>query len=294
MRLATPFLITASAGALALMLAMGGGVPAGDRDGLAQPSGTAAVETVAVQPGAFAYRLPGEYQAGNRAVDAPLHEIAFAESFEMMKYQVSAADYARCVADGACKPADGGRTAEDLPATGVDYQDAVDYAAWLSQRTGQHWRLPTDEEWAFAAAERFRDDTLDLKDEDGANPAARWIARYRKEAGNAAPDPQPKQRGTFGTNSKGLADMAGNVWDWTSTCYVRATVAEDGSLGQRLENCGVRVAGGKHRAYMSFFIRDGKSGGCAAGMAPHNLGIRLIRDRPSFLDRMKGLFAPSA
>jgi formylglycine-generating enzyme required for sulfatase activity len=83
--------------------------------------------------------------------------------------------------------------------------------------------------------------------------------------------------------------MSGNVWEWTSTCYTRATIDRDGNPGQSVENCGARVAGGKHRAYMSFFIRDGKSGGCAAGMAPHNLGIRLVREQPSLLAKLKVL-----
>jgi hypothetical protein len=39
------------------------------------------------------------------------------------------------------------------------------------------------------------------------------------------------------------------------------------------------VVGGRHRSYMSFFLRDGKSGGCAAGMVPDNLGLRLVRVR---------------
>lgn len=38
---------------------------------------------------------------------------------------------------------------------------------------------------------------------------------------------------------------------------------------------------------MSFFIRDGKSGGCAAGMAPDNLGIRLVKGRPSLFAALK-------
>jgi hypothetical protein len=41
---------------------------------------------------------------------------------------------------------------------------------------------------------------------------------------------------------------------------------------------------------MSYFIRDGKSGGCAAGMAPDNLGIRLVREPDSLLARLRKLF----
>jgi len=33
---------------------------------------------------------------------------------------------------------------------------------------------------------------------------------------------------------------------------------------------------GAHRAYMTDFIRDPRSGGCAAGVPPANLGFRLV------------------
>ncbi|GHD05365.1 SUMF1/EgtB/PvdO family nonheme iron enzyme [Tianweitania populi] len=247
-----------------------------------------AAEVVAVAPGTFAYRLPGEYIAANKPTDAPLRHMGVGRGVQIMKYQVTAADYARCVTEARCKKADGNQAASDLPVTGVDFRDANDYAAWLSEKSGQQWRLPSDAEWVYMAAERVRDDSLKLNGDD-ANPATRWLARYRKESENAAPDPQPKPRGSFGTNSKGVADIGGNVWDWTSTCYNRSTLDAGGSVKQSVENCGVRVAGGKHRAYMSFFIRDGKSGGCAAGMAPHNLGIRLVQEQPSYLSKLKAL-----
>ena len=43
-------------------------------------------------------------------------------------------------------------------------------------------------------------------------------------------------------------------------------------------NCGVRVVQGAHRTYMTDFIRDPRTGGCAAGVPPANLGFRLIVD----------------
>lgn len=248
------------------------------------------IAMVSVAPGSFDFRLPGEYLKADWPVDAPKREVTFRRGFEMMKYQVSAADYAVCVADGACEAPESDRHASgDVPVTGVSYRDATAYAAWLSARTGETWRLPTDEEWAFAAAERMNDDALGLE-QDNTNPAARWLARYRAEAGTGARDTEPKPLGHFGLNSKGVADIAGNVWDWTTTCYVRATMTSDGRIAQSTENCGVRVVGGRHRGYMSNFIRDGKSGGCAVGLAPDNLGIRLVREAPSLVSYVRQLW----
>ena len=283
MRLMIPAALAATAAALVLVVSPVLRDPA---DKIVSP-----VATVSVDPGSFDFRLPGEYLKADWPVDAPKHAVTFRSGFEMMKYQVSAADYAVCVADGACEAPEGGQTAsDDVPVTGVSYRDATAYATWLSVRSGETWRLPSDAEWAFAAAERLQDDALGLP-QDSANPAARWLARYRVEVGTGTRDAAPKPLGYFGLNSKGLADVASNVWEWTTTCYVRATVAGDGQIAHSTENCGVRVVGGRHRGYMSNFIRDGKSGGCAAGLAPDNLGIRLVREAPSLVSYVRLLWA---
>jgi formylglycine-generating enzyme required for sulfatase activity len=246
---------------------------------------------VMVASGAFEFRLSGEYLKAGRPVDAPKRTVTFRRGFHIMKDEVSAADYAACAADGACEAAEGGSASATLPVTGVSYRDATAYAAWLSAKTGETWRLPTDEEWAFAAAERRRDDALGLA-EDASNPAARWLARYRAEASSSDKrDTELKPLGHFGTNSNGLSDVAGNVWEWTSTCYVRATMSENGKVAHSTDNCGVRVVAGRHRGYMSTFLRDGRSGGCAAGLAPDNLGFRLVREAPSLISRLRGMWA---
>jgi formylglycine-generating enzyme required for sulfatase activity len=251
----------------------------------------AGIATVA--PGSFEFRLSGEYLKAGRPVDAPKRTVTFQRGFDIMKNEVSAAGYAACVAEGACKAAEGGNASATLPVTGVSYRDATAFAAWLSAKTGATWRLPTDEEWAFAAAERRRDDALVLA-EDASNPAARWLARYRAEAGASdRRDTEPKPLGHFGVNSNGLADVAGNVWEWTSTCYARATVSEKGKVAHSTDNCGVRVVAGRHRGYMSTFLRDGRSGGCAAGLAPDNLGFRLVREVPSLISRLRGIWPGS-
>jgi len=240
-------------------------------------------ELVDVRPGSFGHPQPGEFLNENHPVSAPIAQVSIDAPLEIMKYQVSVAEYGRCVADGACKPADS-RKIGDVPVTGVSHIDAEAYAAWLSDHTGDAWRLPTDVEWAYAAGERFRSD-IEGGENDPNNPALRWLAQYRTESSlGRTPDPEPRAPGAFGINSKGLADIAGNIWEWTSTCYVHATIASDGAgIASSIDNCGVHVVEGFHRTYMSNFIRDGKSGGCAVGTPPDNLGFRLVRDRPSLV-----------
>jgi formylglycine-generating enzyme required for sulfatase activity len=177
------------------------------------------------------------------------------------------------VAASGCDPLDRAGPA-DLPAVGLSHDDALAYAGWLSAETGRVWRLPTDREWALAAGSRYRDDALtEVSDPD--DPSRRWIALYDAEsAGAEALSPEPRPAGTFGTNEHGLRDLSGNVWEWTSTCYVRHRV----DTGSETANCGIRIAEGRHRAYMAGFFRDPKAGACSVGIPPANLGVRLVRD----------------
>jgi len=230
--------------------------------------------TVVIAAGLQDYRPAGEYRLGTRVVDAPL-EMWVAPPIEIMTDLVSEADYAGCVAAGACLPVPTG-AAPDRPQTQMNHTDAASYARWLSDRTGVTWRLPTDAEWLRAAGERAVDDALVSAD----NPVTRWIEAYEREValrGEADPDLHPI--GYFGNNDRGLADIAGNVWEWTDTCFHNGTLTPDGAaIAGQSEYCGVRAVQGKHRAFVIDFVRDARVGGCAAGVPPDYLGFRLVRD----------------
>lgn len=243
--------------------------------------------TVEIAETVLDYSLPGEFLAGGTPAAAPV-EKKVAPAFLIMKQQVSLDDYARCVADGACEPADAASSQADVPVTGVNFLDAEAYARWYSTATGETWRLPTAIEAAAAAAERFGGESFSAAVDDAANPSVRWLRRYREEAAAKRPaDPKPKVRGHYGPNTRGIEDFGGNVWEWTSTCYARTMLGADGSVETVTDNCGVRVLEGRHRAYMPTFIRDGKSGGCAVGTPPENLGFRLVRDEGSMIVRAR-------
>jgi len=236
-------------------------------------------ETVAVAPGTIAFPAPGEFLRDGHRTAGPV-EARDVAPFQIMRYQVTREEYGRCVAAGACAP-ERGAGPPDAPVTGVSFLDASAYAGWYSRVTGETWRLPSALEAAAAAAERFVGDATVA--DDPSNPAARWLRVYREEAGTArAPDPVPKPRGHYGANSLGVADFGGNVWEWSTTCYRRITVDADGRPVHTTENCGVRVIEGLHRSYMTDFIRDPKSGGCAVGTPPDNLGFRMVREAAGF------------
>jgi formylglycine-generating enzyme required for sulfatase activity len=229
-----------------------------------------------ISPADFSYRMAGDFSHAGRPVEGPYATTRLAGKLRIMKRQVTVAEYRRCIEAGACPkvtPALADARA-DTPMVGVSWHDATAYADWMSRTTGLNYRLPTDQEWTFAAAESVRDEAAPLV--DPSDPAQAWIARYEAESARAASvvlAPQPV--GTFGQNSNGLLDLGGNVWEWTESCFVRASL-DGGAMRVTNTNCGVRVVQGAHRTYMTDFIRDPRSGGCAAGVPPANLGFRLV------------------
>lgn len=108
----------------------------------------------------------------------------------------------------------------DQPVIGISYDDAVRFASWLSAQLGVVKRLPTEDEWEKAA--RGGQDVIypwgDQSPTDGVR------ANYNGNGRFHATSPV----GSFeaGRNAYGLYDMAGNVWQWTST----HRVAGSGSL----------------------------------------------------------------
>ena len=185
----------------------------------------ASPELVTLAPGSFDHPRPGEFLGDGHPVAAPRILATVGAPLKIMKYQVSCSGI-RTVRDSRQLARRLDTVASgNFPVTGVSHIDAEAYAAWLSAQTGATWRLPTDAEWAYAAGERFRGD-IEGGAGDPNNPALRWLAQYRTEASlGRKSDPEPRLHGAFGINSKGLADVAGNVWEWTSTCYVHATLS---------------------------------------------------------------------
>ena len=236
---------------------------------------------VELHPGSASYRANGDFTHDGKQASAPLVQIRLPGPLAIMKHQVSSGDYQRCVEDGACRALDRGVVvAADRPAVQVSWHDANGYAGWLSRKSGETWRLPTDEEWAYAAGSKFRDDGVVIDEND---PSKRWIARYEREADRAPSDAGTRSFGSFGSNENGLQDVGGNVWEWTASCFVRRVLDEAGKIISNSPNCGVRVVEGQHRAYVTDFIRDARAGGCAVGVPPDNLGFRLVRERKAGL-----------
>lgn len=251
---------------------------ASSHDPGSDPSAILSQDVVELSPGTFPYRASGEFLRHGKPATAPMVNINIDRPIAVMRHQVTASDYRRCVEAQACPMVGPDAAASDRPVVGVSWRDAQAYASWLSRETGLNFRLPTDEEWAYAAGSRYKDDALP-ESLDASGLGQRLLAIYDRDAGRervGVKAPQPI--GSFGANEHGLLDLAGNVWEWTDTCFQRSVLDEAGRSTAIVTNCGVRVVEGRHRAYMTDFVRNARAGGCVAGTPPSNLGFRLVRD----------------
>ena len=173
------------------------------------PSPTAAPtkpELIAINGGTFLMgRKTGPPQ------ETPAHAVTV-QSFSMDRTEVTNTEYAEFVnatKRGAPTHWAGNRPPfgqELWPVVNISLDDANAFAAWRSRRDGLTYRLPTEEEWEYAARNGERSDLYPW------GPDWQEGVAVLKEATPAQIGSRPQ-----GKNQWGVFDLIGNVWEWTSS-----------------------------------------------------------------------------
>ncbi|MCP4699538.1 MAG: SUMF1/EgtB/PvdO family nonheme iron enzyme [Gammaproteobacteria bacterium] len=154
----------------------------------------------------------GDIQSGDDGDEKPVHKVTLS-AFAMGKYEVTFEEYDRFAeATGRKKPDDRGWGRGKRPVINVSWKDAAAYAKWLSEQTGQTYRMPTEAEWEYAA--RAGSETKYWwGNEIGNNRANCTNSGCKDPFKNTAPV------GSFAPNSFGLHDTMGNVYEWVQDRY---------------------------------------------------------------------------
>ena len=188
--------------------------------------------------------------------------VTIAAPFAVGKFEVTFAEWDACVAQGGCNhhPKDLGWGRGRQPVMDVSWDDAQQYVAWLSRKTGKSYRLLSEAEWEYAAQAGSGREAVAAQ---GANQANCFRCGSRWDGRQTAPV------GSFAANAFGLHDMLGNVWEWTADCWnaTHAGAAADGSA--RLSGTWSRrvLRGGAwggspefaRSSFRSFFLSDGRA-----------------------------------
>jgi formylglycine-generating enzyme required for sulfatase activity len=158
---------------------------------------------------------PGDFTMGSNDTpyEKPEHPIVIKRAFAIGRREVTFAEWDQCADAGVCKhrPDDHGWGRGDRPVINVAWDDAKLFVAWLAQKTGQKYRLPSEAEWEYAAR--------------AGTKTPFWWGRDAG-TGHAQCDncgsPTTKQvavTGSYRPNGFGLYDSAGNAAEWVEDCW---------------------------------------------------------------------------
>ena len=193
---------------------------------------------------------PFENSLGMKFVPVPgtealfcIHEVRYKDYEEYAKQTTESIDGRwKMVTNDGFEIKQGG---EDHPVTQMNWDDAQRFCAWLSEKEGKIYRLPTDREWSIAVGIGKEEDwkpgatpeTIfkpqdafpwgtawpppqgagNYSDESRRAKAPRNDAGYIDDYDDGFPTTAPVM--SFEANELGLFDLGGSVWEWCEDPY---------------------------------------------------------------------------
>lgn len=149
----------------------------------------------------------------------------------------------------------------DNPVVCVSYKDAESYVRWLSAQTSKRYRLPTEEEWEYAARGGvltnypWGNEHSQLKQTGNCKTCnSQWQGR------STAPV------GLFPANLFGLRDMHGNAAEWVDSC-----------TDKNQPSCAMRVVRGGAWADIHTWITSHSRDVLDSEKRSNSVGFRVVR-----------------
>jgi formylglycine-generating enzyme required for sulfatase activity len=164
-------------------------------------------QMIVVPAGSFTMGSPANERGWRRDFEGPQHRVNLPRQFAVGQFEVTFDEWDACVVDSGCngyKPSDQGWGRGRQPVINVTWNDAKAYVAWLSNKTGQTYRLLTEAEYEYATRAGTTT-AYPWGDEIGKNNANCSACGSQWDRKQTAPV------GSFTANGFGLYDMVGNV-----------------------------------------------------------------------------------
>lgn len=188
----------------------------------------------------------------------------FVEDFYISKFEVTQSEW-----DNVMKYNPSYFRGENFPVEGISWDDALLFIERLNEKTGRHYRLPTQEEWTYAAVggSKYHDSIYSGGDNLG-NVA--WT-RYNS---NNSTHPV----GLLKPNSLGLYDMTGNVHEWCDGLYDSFFYSQDSLMNKKNAFEDIRVFKGGSWASDAKHCRISNINYNLRATRNPTLGFRLAED----------------
>jgi len=216
-------------------------------------------------------------KSGSNNTDELFHKVEVSDFF-IDKYEVSNAEYTKCVEAGYCRSPkiqfsesfgdlfSINKDFSDYPIVNVTWNQANDYCEWRGAR------LPTEAEFERAAG--FNpESSYSFEYPWGNNQVNNTLANFRSSS------PEPIDTYENGDNQLGVYNLVGNVWEWVNDNYSRFYYTEKEYLQEfknpmgSKDSYGKVIKGGGWDSYEYQVTRYSKLSK-SAGTFLNNLGFR--------------------
>jgi formylglycine-generating enzyme required for sulfatase activity len=235
-------------------------------------SGGVRLEMVSIAGGTFLMGSPNS-ERGRNDSESPQHRVTVAPFF-MGKYAVTQAQW-KAVASFPkvsrdLNPDPSQFKGANRPVEYITWEEAAEFCARLSKKTGRDYRLPSEAEWEYAC--RAGTATPFYFGETMTSDLANYDSKYTYASG-----PKGQYRGetvpvrSFPPNAFGLYDTHGNVWEWCADPWHDnySGAPSDGSVWEAGGNEERRVVRGGAWCFSPRLCR-------AACRSKHVAGIRVF------------------
>ena len=234
------------------------------------------LELVSVPAGRFTMgEAPGaKWMQGGEWDEAPMHEVAISRSFLMGATEVTNAQYEQFApAHRALRGQEGFSRDDDEPVLFVSWHEVVAFCAWLSQREGKPYRLPTEAEWEYAC----RAGTTTPYATGAALPPTyhRAQADYVDHR-TSHKTPVALSVKQSPPNAWGLYDLHGNVEEWCHDWYGPYDPARAKDPVGRASGYGRVTRGGSHNTDV-YYLRSANRLSALPEDRSYYIGFRVVQ-----------------